>query len=162
VLWLCQGCGQVSPDKGEEGQAVQFGPGSVRWCPVQQRRPVFIRWRRHNGKKARQKKKRSWPSGMDWPSRKRPRGDAHSLRPQAPRVHPLPPLMSTPGAPECHWHWQYSMQCKCGADRAHGQHVRGLGLEEGRGKDPGPGPGQVHGTYAKTANQLMQKQQISD
>jgi hypothetical protein len=27
VLWFCQGCDQVSPGKGEEGQAAQCGPG---------------------------------------------------------------------------------------------------------------------------------------
>jgi hypothetical protein len=46
------------------------------------------------------------------------------------------PLLSTPGAPECHA--VPHQGTKCGANRAHG-HVRELGLEEGRGKDPGPG-----------------------
>jgi hypothetical protein len=27
VLWFCQGCAQVSPDKREEGKAVQCDPG---------------------------------------------------------------------------------------------------------------------------------------
>jgi hypothetical protein len=73
------------------------------------------------------------------------------------------PLLSTPGAPECH---AVPQGTKCGANRAHGQ-VRSsrawVGLEEGRGKDPGPGPKaeqrlsrcMAHGTCAKTANQRL-------
>jgi hypothetical protein len=78
------------------------------------------------------------------------------------------PLLSTPGAPECHAVPQVT---KCGANRAHGQ-VRGLGLEErgtrkagAKTQDLGPGPKaeggaateQVHGayTYAKPANKRL-------
>jgi hypothetical protein len=66
------------------------------------------------------------------------------------------PLLSTPGAPECH---AVPQGTKCGANRAHVQ-VRELGLEEGRGKDPGPGPKAEQRLSRCIA--LTQKQLISD
>jgi hypothetical protein len=66
------------------------------------------------------------------------------------------PLLSTPGAAECH---AVPQGTKCGANRAHG-HVRELGLEEGRGKDSGPGPKAEQRLSRCMA--LTQKQQISD